>query len=62
MHCMYSFGTFEFTRIISMIYSPKSENYLRNKVAPNTLVFYREFFDEENGNNFEDCSYEKQNN
>ena len=49
-------GTFEFTRIISMIYSPKSGELFREQIAPNTLVFYREFFDEENGNNFEDCS------
>ena len=49
-------GTFEFTRIISMIYSPKSGELFREQVAPNTLVFYREFFNEENGNHFEDCS------
>ena len=49
-------GTFEFTRIISMIYSPKSGELFKEQIAPNTLVFYREFFDEENGNNFEDCS------
>ena len=55
-------GTFEFTRIISMIYSPKSGELFKEQIAPNTTVFYREFFDEENGNNFEDCLEEKQNN
>jgi len=49
-------GTFEFNRIISMIYSPKPGELFREQIAPNTLVFYRDFFDEGSGNCFEHCS------
>lgn len=49
-------GTFEFKRCVSMIYSPRLDTPFPEQVAPSSLVFYRDFWNREQQQCFEDCS------
>ena len=49
-------GIFEFKRCVSMVYTPRLEMPFQEQVAPSSLVFYRDFWNRENGHCFEDCS------
>ena len=49
-------GIFEFKRCVSMIFSPRLETPFAEQVACSSLVFYRDFWNRENGHIFEDCS------